>query len=260
MSLLRLQLRQERTGILGWGIGLLVMAFAVGAGYAAIADDTEQFEEAFESFGGIEDAFGVDSLTSPDGYFKSNAVALYPLLLGIYGGLAATKLYAGAQEQGRIDHVLARPVSRLRYLFTSGGSLALGQLVILAAAALGALLGYLVADQPAKAVGGVVLMTLEVIPLALAHIALAVLASTLFATRGPAVGTVMGIVVGGFALDLIGKLVSALDWLQYLNLYGYWSRSDWYNGDVDGWYLLVSLLVFAGATALAAWRFESKDL
>lgn len=260
MSLLRIFLRQDRAGLLGWGLGLLVMTFAVAAGYASIKDDTESFEEAFESFDGLEDAFGVDSLTSPDGYYRSNSVALYPLLLGIYGAFAAMKHLCGAEEAGRLDHVLARPLSRLRYVGTAAAGLGLGQSLILLLAAIGGALGYLVADVGAKATAGVFLMTLEALPIALAHVAICLFVAASTHRKGPAIAISMAIVVGGYALDLIGKLVSELDFLEYLTLYGYWSRSDWYNGDVDVWYLLVATLVTAGATAAALWRFDRKDL
>lgn len=260
MSLLRIQLRNDRAGIIGWSVGLFLLALSVGASYAAIEDDAAAIEEAFENFGGVEEAFGVDSLTSPDGYFKSNSVALYPLLLGIYGGLAATRPFAGAQEQGRLDHILARPLTRWRYFAASSGGLLLAQCIIVASAALGGTLGYVLADQPADVVGGVLAMSLEVLPIAVVHVCLGILVGSIWSSRGPAVATVIGIVVGGFAIDLLSKLVDALDWLQYLNAYGYWSRSDWFNGDVDPWYLLVSILVAGAALLGAGWRFDRKDL
>lgn len=260
MNLLGIQFRMERAGVIGWSVGLFVLALAVGASYSAINEDAAQWEELLENFGGLEDAFGVDSLTSPDGYFRSNSVAFYPLLLGIYGGLAATKLTAGAQEQGRLDHVLARPVSRLRYLFTSAGALGVGQVVILLAAGLGGLFGYVAADQDGEAVAGVFVMTLEVLPIALAHLALAILAGTLMDRRTTANAVVMGVVVGGFALDIIGKLVEDLDWLEYVTPYGWWGRSDWYNAEVDGLYLVASILVLLAAMVGAAFRFDNKDL
>ena len=260
MSLLRITLRQDRTGVLGWGLGLFVMTLAVGASYASIKDDTASFEEAFESFGGIEDAFGVDSLTSPDGYFRSNSVALFPLLLGIYGAFAAMKHLCGAEETGRLDHVLSRPLTRMQYVGTAAGGLAMGQGAILLLAAIGGAIGYVVAGVASSDVVGVLLMTLEALPIALAHLALCVLAAAWAHRKGPAIGITMGIVVGGYALDLIGKLVDGLGWLEYATLYGYWSRSDWFNGDVDAAYLVVSVLVTVGATGLALWKFDRKDI
>lgn len=260
LRLLGIHLRMERAGIIGWSVGLLALALAVGASYSAIAEDAAQWEELLGSFDGLADAFGVDSLTSPDGYFRSNSVVFYPLLLGIYGGLAATKSFAGAQEQGRLDHVLARPISRRRYLFTASGALGIGQVAIIIAAGLGAVFGYLAADQDGAAVGGVFVMTLEVLPIALVHLALAILAGTLLDRRATANAVIMAIVVGGFALDIIGKLVDGLDWLEYVTPYGWWGRSDWYNGEMDGLYLVASVLVLFAAMAGAALRFDTKDL
>jgi hypothetical protein len=59
---------------------------------------------------------------------------------------------------------------------------------------------------------------------------------------------------------LIGKLASGLGWLKYLNLCGYWGRSDWCNGEVDTAYLAVSFRVIVVACAAAAWQFDRKDL
>lgn len=260
MSLLRIQLRTERVGLLGWGIGLFVLTLTVALSFTAIEEDAAAFEEAFESFGDIEAAFGVDSLTSPDGYLKSNSFALYPLLLGIYGGLAATKAFAGAQESGRLDHVLSRPLSRTRYLWVNATALGLGQVAIVLAAGIGAVLGYTAIGQPAGVVGRSFAMALDVLPVALVHVSLGILAAAWADRKGAAVGLVMAIVVGGFAIDLVGNLVDALDWLQYLTPYGYWGRSDLYNGDPDPLYLVVSTVLVVAALAVARWRFDRKDL
>ncbi len=260
LKLLLIQLRVERTGIIGWSVGLFAFTLMIGASYTLIEDDAAQWEELFENFSGFEEALGVDSFTSVDGYLKGQAVALFPLLLGIYGGLAATKSLAGAQETGRLDHVLARPIPRLRYLFVTSGALAIGQLAILVAAALGAVIGYAAADQSDEVLGNSFLMVMEVLPIALAHLALGILAGVLVSRRGPANAIVMGVVVGGFALDILGKLVEDLDWLEYVTPYGWWSRSDWFNGDVDALYLVGSTVVTIAAMGFAAVRFDQKDL
>lgn len=259
MTLLRLAMRKDRTGILGWGIGLFLFGMVIAASFSAI-DGNEEFSEALEGFGGVEDAFGVDSLTSFAGYFESNFTAFLPLLLGIYGGLAATKTFAGAEEEGRLDHLFARPISRLRFLLTHAGAIGLGQLLILLASAAGAALGYVFIGQAAGDILHAVANVLEVLPIALAHVAVAVLASVLFHRRGPAVASVMAVVVGGFAIDLASKLVSELSFLKWLNLYGYWGRSDVFHNDADPLYFVVAFLVATGAMAGAAWHFGRKDL
>ncbi len=258
LELLRIQLRTERVGILGWGIGLFLLTWGVAASFIAIEDSG--LDEVMEAFEGLGDALGVDSFTSPDGYLKSQSIILYPLLLGIYGGLAAAKAFAGAQETGRLDHILARPISRMRYFLTNAASLALGQTIIVLLIALGAVLGYAGIDRPASDVRGAFLMSLEVLPIALTHLSIGLLAGVIADRRGQAVGIVMAAVVGGFSVDLMGKLVEDLDWLEYATPYGWWSRSDWYNDHVDGLYLVGSLLLTAACTAAAALRFDNKDL
>lgn len=255
-----MQLRVERAGLIGWSAGLFLFTLLIGASYSLIEGDAAEWEELFENFSGFEEALGVDSFTSVDGYLKGQAVALFPLLLGIYGGLAATKGLAGAQESGRLDHVLARPLSRLQYLFVTSGALALGQLAILLAAGLGAVIGYAAADQSDEVLGNSFLMVLEVLPIALAHLALGVLAGVLVSRRGPANAIVMGVVVGGFAIDIMGKLVEDLDWLQYVTPYGWWGRSDWFNGEADALYLVGTMVLMISAMAVAAWQFDEKDL
>jgi ABC-2 type transport system permease protein len=259
-DLLRIQLRGERTGLIGWGLGLFLFTLAIGTSYAAIAEDAEAFDAAFASFEGVEEALGVDSFTSPDGYLKGQAVALFPLLLGISGGLAATKVLAGAQESGRLDHTLSRPLTRLRYLASASGSLVLGQLAIVFVAGLGAVIGYALSDLPGRILGNSFLMVLEVLPIALAHLAIGILAAVFLNRRGPANALVVTVVVGGFAVDLLGKLVDSLDWLQYVTLYGWWGRSDWFNGHVDPIYLVGSMLVILAAFSGAVLEFDRKDL
>ncbi len=260
MKLFAIALRRERGGLIGWSIGLFLLMLIVGASYLAIKDDAEAFEDLFENFAGFEEGLGVDSFTTPDGYLRSQAIALFPLLLGIYGGLAATKAIAGAEERGLLDHLLARPISRTQHMASHMASLATGQGAILLASALGIVVGYAVAGLSAEVLGRSVLMTIEVLPIALAHLSLAFLITAHFHRRGPANGIILAVVIGGFVIDLVAKLVDSMAWLEYLTPYGWWSRSDLYHGEPDLLYLLASLLLTVGAAALAVWRFERRDI
>jgi hypothetical protein len=73
----------------------------------------------------------------------------------------------------------------------------LGQIAILVRAAVGGAVGYLIAGVAAADIAGVIFATLEGVPIVLAHLSMAALVGNLSHRKGPAVGALMGLVVGG---------------------------------------------------------------
>jgi ABC-2 type transport system permease protein len=262
LSLFSILLRQERAVILGWGLGLLAYAFFIGSSYAFIADSAADYENIWETMPeGLREAFGGDmSIASVPGYYTSQLGSYLPVLLGLFLLAAATKRLAGAEESGLLDHLLARPVSRKRHATTLALALVATAGLVFAGLLVGTLAGFLVGGVGALDLGRLVLAVADAVPATLFFLGLGLLLGAGLHRRGPAFSIGVGIALGLYALEIVAKVVDELEWLSYATPYGYYSRSDLFNGDPDVLYWVL-LPVAALAMAVVAVRvFDRKDL
>ncbi|WP_163971447.1 ABC transporter permease [Oceanobacillus halotolerans] len=105
---LGLALRLQRTGIIAWAIGL----FVIGVSYGSVLGDLDSFFEGNEMMMQMLDASGGHSFTEQ---FIPMLMVVMAILATIPPVMAMNKLY-GEEKKGRIEHFLARSVSRTKLM------------------------------------------------------------------------------------------------------------------------------------------------
>ncbi len=255
-------LGSERRPLIAWSVGLAAFTLLLGLVYASFDDPAELDrllenypEELLEVFGGAGQEIG-----SVKGFLGVEMAAYMPLLLGIFAVMYATKHLSGAEENGALDHLLARPITRQQYYWglIAAGSITLTTMLL--GASLGGIIGFAVAGASARDLVGIVGLMLDFLPIALLYLALGALTGSLNHRRATAniVGIVVVIVF--FAIDVVARLVDDLDWLVWLTPHGYLGKSDLFDGDPHLGYL-VFCLGLGGVLAWAgSWWFDRKDL
>jgi ABC-2 type transport system permease protein len=162
--------------------------------------------------------------------------------------------WAGDEGDGRLDMVLAAPISRFRWAIGSG----LG--VLLAIALVSALIGLLIAI-------GVISQGGDATPVAGATVVLALfgtavggvglLVGGLVATRfaGIAAG---GVAVTWFLLDLLGALLNLPEWVVSLSLNGHLGQP--LLGEYDPAGIAASVVLTVGGLVIGAWGWTRRDV
>lgn len=262
MSLFTIMMRQERSAMLGWGIGLFLYVLLIGLSYASFKDSTELDEIWQDMPEAMREAFGGTdlSITSVSGYLDSQLTSYMPVILGILAVTVATKRLAGAEETGLLDHLLARPINRLPFILTLTFSIATATGIILLAVAIAGVLGFAAAGVSGSDLGRVFLAVVDLVPAALFWIGGGLLLGAAYHRRGPALGVGIAVVLGMFGLQIVANVVDPLAFIDWLTPYGYYARSDLFHGEPDLWYWTVLPLVGAGMAFAAAKWFERKDL
>ena len=127
--------RLQRGNLAGWALGLLAVGVAVGAaakGVGALLGTSSQVRQAFERIGGQQ------GLTSA---YLAAIMSLTGLAAAGYAVSAALRLHG--EESARLaEVVLVTPTGRLRWAVSHLAVVVVGTAVVLAAAGLGAGLGY----------------------------------------------------------------------------------------------------------------------
>jgi ABC-2 type transport system permease protein len=209
---------------LGWTIAFILLVVSTVAFWPAFKGSTA-LDQAFQTLPkGVLEAFGLQDFASPAGYLRGGLYeVIVPLMFAAAGVLFANNALSAEEDAGRLELLLAQPVTRRAFL--AGRSLAvLGWLVALAIVVL---LSQLVSDlafdlviATDRIIDTVVLCAL----LGCFYAAIAIALAGTFARPG-------FILAVGLGLSLVGYLVAALFPLSdVLEPWSHVSPWDWALG------------------------------
>lgn len=258
---LRYTLARYRWQILGWGLGIGALGLLLVSFYDSFVAEQSDFLEMIKAYPPEFLAFfGGDETTilSPNGYLGMYGFSMLPAIIGIFAVLAGSGLLASDEESGRLDLILAHPLTRPALFL--GRVLAL-LLVTLAISGLGwlgfsALLGGSTLDV---SWGQMALAFITLAVQAVVYSSFALLLSLLLPSRRLA-ATVAGLVmVSSYLLSSMSGIIGALEPIARVLPYAYYQGSDAINGLNWGW--LLGLLVVSGLFLLLSWwRFQNRDI
>ncbi len=259
-TVFRYTLARFRGQVIGWGIGMFLLALLIVPLYDVVVAQQAQFQELMKSYPPEFSAFfgDIGALGTPEGYLSVEFFSLAPLILGVFAVLGGSGLLTSDEEKGTLDLVLAHPVSRT--------GLFLGRLLAFAAALAIILLitwlSFLVLMTWSSldvGPGPMALPFLSLLGVLLCFGTLALLLSMLLPSRRLA-GMMAGLLlVGSYFLTSLARINTDLEPAARLSPLNYYQSGDAILGLNGGW--LVGLLAVAALWALLAWwRFERRDI
>lgn len=175
--------------------------------------------------------------------------------------IVACTIPAGERDDGLLDLVLARPVTRRQYLTGSVAVALVGAAVLPAALFAGLVVGLATVDGPGEMAAGRYLIAVGgLVALLLCITGIALLLGASAARRGPAAARTVGLLIGLYLLDVFGQRLVWLEWLRWLSPFRYFRPV---NAVVLGEPSLAQLAVLVAAGALTGaaafvW-FERRD-
>ncbi len=260
MTIFRYTLRRFRGQILGWGIALALLGMLLVSMYDMIAAEQEQFEELLKAYPPEITAFMGDLSTfaTPEGFVSLEFFSYMPLILGIFAVLTGSGLLVSDEENGRLDLIMAHPVSR--------AALFLGRLLAFVAATVAILaicwLGLVVPMNWSSMDIGWGRMWLPMLSL-LAELllfgTLSLLLSMVLPSRRLAATTAGLLLVASFFITGLAKINEKLEPIARLSPLNYHQAQDAFHALNGAWLagLLAVAVLFA---ALAWWRFWRRDI
>ncbi|WP_027481882.1 ABC transporter permease subunit [Deinococcus pimensis] len=259
-ELLREQVRRDLRGTLWWAFGLALYAAVTWAFYPTIrsSPDIAGFVDRLPA--ALRAAFGVEDFISPGGYAWARMFSLLlPLTLIIYAVRAGTRAVAGDEQDGRLELLLAQPVTRTELLLgrtlALGANLALLGLTVFLSTAIGARL--VDADLP---LGRLALATLAVTGLAWTLGALALAVGSATGRPGLASGVAAGVTLASYLDHSLSPQVEALRALRGVSPFWYAIGESPFRGTPHPTGALVLLAAGAVLVLLGAPRFVRRDL
>ncbi len=254
--LLVTNLHDRRRSLLAWGIPLGLWSAFIVSIFPSIEGTLSKLAKNYPPV--LKEAFGVSALTTVEQYLQAEMLSLIvPLALGYFAVRAVASGLSGAAESGRLDVLLSAPVSRASLAAASFAATAIELAVVLTIATAFAGLGSLVSGA-GLSLGSALAGFANVWPLALLFAGLGIVATGFSLRTSVVTGSVAGILVSMYVIDLIGRLDQGLSGVRYLSVFKYYGKAI-----EDG----IEPLAFCGVTAVAvalaalgAWLFERRDL
>lgn len=212
-ELLNRGLSAQRRSALVWGIALLILTASVLAVWPSM-NESGSLESLVSGMSPeLIAALGLEALASPAGFLNGNLYALLlPLLFAVLGIMHMNALTAGDEDAGRLELLLALPVSRVSVYLNRFVS------VVLVLAGIALLVGVTVGfGAPALDMEldteGVVAATLSIFLLALLHAALALALAGLGLRAGIVLAGSFGVLVLGYLVYALLPMIESLDGL-----------------------------------------------
>jgi ABC-2 type transport system permease protein len=258
-SVLAKTLRDQRRWLLAWtivivAVGVLYAAFWPLMGESAMRIAIEAFPEE------LLEALGYDDLATAAGYIGSTTFGLLgPALIIIFSGATGTAAVAGEEEAGRLDLLLAHPVSRWSLLLQRCAALVIAILLpcLVLALALVAIAGPTEVDIDAAHFAAASLH-LAVFGIFFGTLALGIGAAS--GRRGVAWALVALLAIGGYIAANVAPLVGGLEWLETISPFHYYNGGAPLRNGVQPADLAVLLVLSVGFVALGGWRLDRRDI
>ena len=248
-TIVRKTLRDLRWQIVGWGLGLGLLAALFVLIFPVIGAQFEGVE--VENFG-----FGeIDDFSNPRQFLQVEFFTWSPVLMTVFSIIIGGALLAGEESAGTLELLLSQPLARRALFLGKLAGVAIAVIAILLLAGLGFLISGQFVDLEGEVTAGeLAIAPFVLLPFAWFAITATMLVATLTPTRGRATGLMTLGAAVSYVLNIVAGLVESLSWLRFFSPYHYSDAqrvltegAHWPNQAV----LLVAALLCA-ALALAA--------
>lgn len=250
----------QRRGLLAWAVGI----GGVGVLYAAFypSFNNPQMQQALEAYPkGLLEAMGMTDIGTAAGYLGSTSFGLLgPALIIVMAAAVGNGAIAGEEDSGRLDLVLAHPVSRWSVVLQRFAAVVAAMLVV--SLVLG--LALIAISGPAQLgdIGAANLVAtsvhLAVLGTFFGALALGVGAAT--GSRGLVFGVVAVVAVAGYFGNNMGQRIGGLGWLHDVSPFRFYLGGSPLTQGLqlaDLGVLLLGAIVLVGLGGLA---FDRRDL
>jgi len=257
----RYAIRRVRGQILGWGIGLGLLALMLVSMYDSIARLDDQLEAVLQGFPAELQVFvgGLTEYGTPEGFLAVEFFSYMPLILGIFAISLGSGLLVADEEAGILDLIAAYPLSRQALFWgrwlASVGSLILVCLLTWVAFVVSLPLSSSLNISPGRLARPMVALLVQL----LLFDALALFLSLLLPSRRAASMVSGLLLVASFFVTGLGRLNETVEEIARFSPLTYYQTVDAFDGLNLRWIgaLVATALAF---TAVSAWAFERRDI
>lgn len=252
-------LKQRRWFMIWWMVGIFALIFVNLIFYPSFRDQTAELEKTFSQLPDSVSSLISDTgdIFSPSGYLSSQVFyLLLPMMLGILSISLGASLIGREENDGTIELLLSRPISRTTLLRSKA---LIGIVIVVGVGLFGTITTVVMStlvklDVPSM---NIFLTGLAAILLAVCFGAMALMITTL--GRGARVASIAVAALFAFGGYILASLKSNVEWLKWPSKvfpFDYYHPGDILNGTFNWqnlWYM-VGFLVLSAAISVVSFR------
>lgn len=256
-------LRDRRRALLWWVLGMIGTALMLASFYPTIRTTGEDLNSYIENLPEAIRALvlaGGGDFTSGPGYLNAELFSfMLPVLVLVYTVGVGAGVVAGEEREGRLELVVASPVSRRRIILEKLGGVLVGMVGLGVVLWLTLAAGVELWDIPVDHVNLVAAVLMGVLlGWVFGALALAVGAAT--GRRGMAIGIPAAVGVATYLVNGLAPLSDALEFWQPLSPFYYYNAAEPVRNGLDLGHVAVLLVLTAIFAVAAVLMFERRDL
>ncbi len=256
IALVAAQLHERRRSLLSWGLPIGLWSAFIVAIYPSVEDALSKAVASYPE--ALKEAFGIAELASVEQYLNAEMLSLIvPLAVGYLAVRSVASGLSGAAESGRLDVLLSAPVSRRRLVACGFGATAVELAAVLVVGLAICILGSLLAGA-GLSFGLALAGYANVWPLALLFAGFGVIATAWSLRTSIVTGSVAGVLVAMYVLDLVGRLDAGLDWVRYGSVFHYYGSAI--EDGVEPFAFVGITVAAIALAAIGALLFDRRDI
>jgi ABC-2 type transport system permease protein len=235
---------------LAWGLGIGLFGLAIAGSGSSFIDELSKATEFVKLLNTVFPGFDIRSV----GGFLQLLFIEFGMILAGLAVATLVAVWASDETSGRLEFLLATPLSRLRWVTSGGVAVLVGVVIFTVLTMIGIAIGATIAgSEIATPVAGTIVLGLYAAALGGIGIAVGGVFGTSYAAPFVAIFTIATWFVG-----VIGPALNLPDIFHELALtshYGFTMLGQW-----DWVGVVASVALALGGVALGAWGFQRRDL
>lgn len=261
-KLFLLELRNRRTAIIGWGIGMAIFAAYIIVLYPQFAEPMQAFNlddiALYQVLGDFAD------MASFKGFITAEVFTFLPILLGIYAIVNGTGTLAGEEDNGTLEPLMALPLRRWQIVLSKGLALGIALLLILLIVGIASIIAMTTlpsdVDTSGIASGDIILATVATWPIVAFFAAISLFLAAFLPTRRIAALTATAVLITSYFGNNLANFVDLLADIQFLFVFGYYDVKSVLEGNVNSGDLLFTVALTIFFLALAVLCFQRRNV
>ncbi len=237
-------------------------------GILAVIDDEEDLSTEFvgmesnvDRISFLEESFGID-YSSIHGFLSVLWSMWWFLLIGLYIVYISLNCVSKDYDEGRMDIILSKPISRRQYLLEKFSLVAIFTFFLLSIAGLITIASvHSLGELSNISASTLFITTLFSWPLFLVIIAVSFLSAVYFENSKKSVGFTFLIVLIQYGINMVGNMTDNLEHVKHYSIISYWNHESMLYGDAINWidFAVLSVIVFI-LIFITLRIFENKDI
>ncbi|MDZ7798173.1 MAG: ABC transporter permease subunit [Patescibacteria group bacterium] len=265
ITLIKKVLKDNKRSLIGYGLGLLIYSLLMAAIYPTFVKSGFDIEGYIENFPeAFMKAFGINleggfSFTSYIGMEYLNLMWIIIVLFFIV--YFAARIIASTVDDGTIELLLSRPISRIKVALSYIIVFILGVIILEGVTILGFWLPTFWEETLIIEWGNLINTMFMLLLFSLAIFGYSFFFSSLFSSKGKVIGFGAGLTLAFYVMNFVALYWESVAWLKHFTLFYYYRGADLLSGQSI---ILTDALVFLGVflvfTLGGLWYFKQRDI